>query len=109
MAPRPIVLVAALALLAACGSPTIDTTNPETTEASITKIQSKLSDGEREQFSAALGVVIANALGGGYKDVGDTPEGRKRVREALRGKTAKDIIADAERIKQEAAAGQKTS
>lgn len=90
-------------LLAAC-SPKIDPTTPESAQKSIEKVQDSLSEAERDKFSAALGVVIAHAMGGGYRDVGDTPEGRKRVREALAGKTAKDIIADAERIQKEAAA-----
>ena len=90
-------------MLAAC-SPKIDPSTPESAQQSIEKVQDSLSDAEREKFSTALGVVIAHAMGGGYRDVGDTPEGRKRVREALAGKTAKDIIADAERIQKEAAA-----
>jgi hypothetical protein len=90
-------------LLAAC-SPKIDPSTPESAQASIEKVQNSLSDEERDRFSTALGIVIAHAMGGGYRDVGDTPEGRKRVREALAGKTAKEIIADAERIKKEAAA-----
>ncbi len=90
-------------MLAAC-SPKIDPSTPESAQQSIEKVQDSLSDAEREKFSTALGVVIAHAMGGGYRDVGDTPEGRKRVRDALAGKTAKDIIADAERIQKEYAA-----
>ena len=90
-------------MLAAC-SPKIDPSTPESAQQSIEKVQDSLSDAEREKFSTALGVVIAHAMGGGYRDVGDTPEGRKRVREALAGKTAKEIIADAERIQKEYAA-----
>jgi hypothetical protein len=90
-------------LLAAC-SPKIDPSTPENAQASIEKVQNSLSEQEREKFSTALGIVIAHAMGGGYRDVGDTPEGRKRVREALAGKTASEIIADAERIQKEAAA-----
>lgn len=90
-------------LLAAC-TPKIDPSTPENAQQSIEKVQDSLSEAEREKFSTALGVVIAHAMGGGYRDVGDTPEGRKRVREALAGKTAKEIIADAERIQKDAAA-----
>ena len=90
-------------MLAAC-SPKIDPSTPESAQQSIEKVQDSLSEAEREKFSTALGVVIAHAMGGGYRDVGDTPEGRKRVREALAGKTAKEIIADAERIQKEHAA-----
>ena len=90
-------------LLAAC-TPKIDPSTPESAQQSIEKVQDSLSEAEREKFSTALGVVIAHAMGGGYRDVGDTPEGRKRVREALAGKTATEIIADAERIQKEAAA-----
>ena len=90
-------------MLAAC-SPKIDPSTPESAQQSIEKVQDSLSDAEREKFSTALGVVIAHAMGGGYRVVGDTPEGRKRVRDALAGKTAKDIIGDAERIQKEHAA-----
>lgn len=93
-------------LVTAC-TPKIDPSTPESAQESIEKIQDGLSDEERDKFSNALGIVIANALGGGYRDVGDTPEGRKRVRAALAGKTAQDIIADAERIKEQAAAAGK--
>ena len=108
MSRRRIITAAALlgTLLGAC-TPRIDPSTPESAQASIEKIQDGLSDEERDKFSSALGIVIANALGGGYRDVGDTPEGRKRVREALAGKTAQEIIADAERIKQQAAAAGK--
>lgn len=96
-----------LATLVAACTPKIDPSTPESAQESIEKIQDGLSDEERDKFSNALGIVIANALGGGYRDVGDTPEGRKRVREALAGKTAQEIIADAERIKEQAAAAGK--
>jgi hypothetical protein len=99
-------LLLAATLVAAC-TPKIDPSTPESAQESIEKIQAGLSDEERDRFSTALGIVIANALGGGYRDVGDTPEGRKRVREALAGKTAQEIIADAERIKEQAAAAGK--
>lgn len=94
------------ALVAACAQ-RIDPSTPESAQVSIEKLQESLSEEERNKFSAALGIVIANALGGGYLDVGDTPEGRKRVREALAGKTAQDIIAEAERIQQAAGSGSK--
>lgn len=89
-----------VALLSGC-SERIDPSTPETTQKSIEELQNSLPEEKRAEFSRALGVVIANALGGGYKDVGDTPEGRARVREALRGKTANDIIAEAARLEQE--------
>jgi hypothetical protein len=95
-----------LALLITACTPKIDPSTPETTQASIEKIQNRLSDEEREKFSTALGIVIAAAMGGGYKDVGDTPEVRKRVRAALEGKSAQDIITEADRLKQAAASGQ---
>ncbi|MBM4247532.1 MAG: hypothetical protein FJ148_27715 [Deltaproteobacteria bacterium] len=108
MTERPTILTMLLlaALLAAC-TQRIDPSTPESAQASIEKLQDGLSDEEREKFSTALGIVIANALGGGYLDLGDTPEGRKRVREALAGKTAQDIIAEADRIQQAAGAGGK--
>jgi hypothetical protein len=93
-----------LALLFAGCTPRIDPSTPETTQASIEKIQNGLSDAEREQFSTALGIVIASAMGGGYKDVGDTPEVRMRVRAALEGKSAQDIIAEADRLRKQAEA-----
>lgn len=104
MSRRPITAALLLSLLLTACTPKIDPSTPETTQASIEKIQNRLSEEEREQFSTALGIVIATAMGGGYKDVGDTPEVRKRVRAALDGKSAKDIIAEADRIKQQAAA-----
>lgn len=108
MPRRPIlILVMLVALLSACsgGSSsaplTIDPSTPETTQKSIEAIQNSLPEAERDKFSTALSVVIAHALGGGYQDVGDTPEGRERVRAALRGKTAQEVIAAAEQIARE--------
>jgi hypothetical protein len=92
-----------LALLAGC-SPRIDPSSPESTTKSIEEIQNSLSEEKRKEFTDALAVVLPHALGGGYQAVGDSPEGRARVRAALAGKTADDIIADATQIKQEAAA-----
>jgi len=88
------------------GSRSIDPSSPESTEQSIAEIQASLPEEKRQEFSEALAVVIPNALGGGYREVGDTPEGRQRVREALRSKTADQIIAAAAQIRQENAARQ---
>lgn len=109
MSRRPILTITLLlALVFAACTPRIDPSTPETTQASIEKIQNRLSEEEREKFSTALGIVIASAMGGGYKDVGDTPEVRKRVRAALEGKSAQEIIAEADRLRKQAeASGQK--
>lgn len=106
MINRASIACAALALaLASCSrAPTIDSSNPESVQKSIEQVQDGLPEEKREAFSEALAVVIATALGGGYQDVGDTPEGRARVRAALDGKTADDIIAAAAKIRREAAA-----
>lgn len=105
---RASIVCAAVLLALAAGScsraPSIDPSTPESTQQTIEQIQAALPEGKRDEFSGALAVVIATALGGGYQDVGDTPEGRARVRAALAGKTADDIIAEAARIRREAAA-----
>jgi len=93
-----------LALACAGGASRIDASSSESTEASIERIQNGLSEEKRDQFSVALATVIAHALGGGYRDVGDTPEGRARVRAALNGKSADEIIAAAEQIRSSAGA-----
>lgn len=95
-----------LALSCAGGPPRIDASSSESTQASIERVQSALPAEEREAFSVALATVIAHALGGGYRDVGDTPEGRARVRAALSGKTADEIVAAAEQIRGEAGTAQ---
>lgn len=96
-----------LALASGCSqSPRLDSSTPASIEASIEQVQSALPPEKRDQFSTALSTVIANALGGGYRDVGDTPEGRERVRAALDGKSADEIIAAAEKIRGAAAGGQ---
>lgn len=96
-----------LALASGCSrAPRIDPSTPASTEASIERVQSALPAEKREQFSEALAVVIAHALGGGYRDVGDTPEGRERVRAALDGKSADEVIAAAEKIRAAGTGGQ---
>jgi hypothetical protein len=103
--------VTLVALAGGCSpaAPTIDPSTPETSARSIEAVQEALSEADREKFSNALAIVITHALGGGYRDVGDTPEGRARVREALAGKSAEQIIAAAERIQQDRASGTEKS
>jgi hypothetical protein len=107
MRRAPIACAALLCALVAC-SPAepvrVDASTPESTERSLQEMERSLSEHRREQLSEALAVVIPAAMGGGVRDVGNTPEVRARVQAALQGKTAAEIIADADRIRREFAA-----
>jgi len=103
MKRAPIAFAALLLVLVACSEPQprVDASTPESTARSLEEIQSSLPEDKREKFSEALAIIIPYAMGGNLQEVGNTPEARERVQAALRGKTADEIIAEADRIRRE--------
>ncbi len=99
-----------LLTLAACSKPTIDTSTDETMKASIEKVKNSLSDDKKEKFDEAMKIVAFSNVD--FKDLfaggalaANGLEGK--MKQSLQGKTADDIIAQAESIKQERAAKEK--
>ncbi len=90
-------LLLVLMLLAAC-SPKIDATNSDTFKTSVDKIKADLKPEEREKFDRALLVILADNAGSILQSV-FTPSKMDEVKVKLHGKTASDVIEEAERIR----------
>lgn len=94
-----------IAILLGCGQPTIDASNEASLESSIAEVRKSVSEDEKEAFDEALGLVTFSDLS--MKDImseGLTPGSsgfRARVKEALEGKTASEIINMGEQIRLE--------
>lgn len=92
-------------LAVSCGTPKIDTTNDETTKATIDKVRSSLSGAQLTKFEDSLKIVMFNtALSGGLLNAQANIDAAKKQ---LNGKTAEQIIADADKIKIEREAKEK--
>lgn len=76
--------------LTACGAPTVDTSSEEAFKASISKIESKLSEKEAEEFGAAIGMVTMSVAMEAVMS-GKSPE--EELKKKLHGKTASEVIA----------------
>lgn len=92
-------LVCGFALgLQGCGPPKIDTTTEETTKASVQRVKDALPEAERKRFEDAL-TVVAFAGAGSLADMVRDPEGVKtRGLASLNGRTATEVLAEADRI-----------
>lgn len=97
----PLVLAAALLVTltcAGCGDPTLDGSSQETLEKSVEEVGKSLDDAKRQKFEAAylaLGLDVLQTPG----VFGDEAAMRKKLKETFDGKTADEIIADAEKVK----------
>lgn len=98
-------LVAAISLLiAGCSDPRIDASTEETMRTSSEKVRNSLPDSRRAEFDEALQVLAFNQV-----DINDLfSEGEisavnieNKIRSALNGKAAEEVIAEAERLKVE--------
>ncbi|HEY1170018.1 MAG TPA: DUF6694 family lipoprotein [Verrucomicrobiae bacterium] len=94
-------LLLALALLAGgCGGAPkrIDATTDETMKKSVEEILKPMSAEEKKKFQdAAMQIGAKHLLG----NMLNPEEGEKAMRQALHGKTAAEVIADAEKIRAE--------
>ena len=84
--------------LAGCdGEPTIDATSEETLKTSVDAIAKGITDEKkREKFEASvMSIALAEAFGSMEKD---EKEIEANMKKALHGKTADQIIADAEKL-----------
>jgi hypothetical protein len=70
--------------------PTIDTSTEESFKTSVEKVKNSLDKETQKKFGAAL-MIIAG------KHMGDGPDAEKKAKAALNGKTADDIISEAEK------------
>ncbi len=91
-------------LLIGCSEAKIDTSSDESMKASIEKVRKSLPEDKRGTFDEALKVLafsqinLKDIFAQGASGVGDT---QAKVKESLNGKTGIEVIAEAERVKQE--------
>lgn len=88
---------ALLALLSGC-TKRVDTSSWESTKTSLEEMSKSLPKEEVPRFNDSLGVLVAKSFGPSNED---TPEARARLQQYVGGKTADEIIAEGERVKQQ--------
>ena len=92
-------------LTAACGPPRIDNSTEEQLEASLETVREALSEEEREEFNAAVQTLAFEGLSlGGLLSDGASFDPDSLVRKIggkLEGKTADEVVAEAERVRHE--------
>lgn len=99
------VAIAVLVLvLAGCGKPTIDGSSTEAMKKSIEEVQATLEGEKREKFDKALQVLVFSGLN--FKDLmaagqGGTGAIESDMRKKLDGKTADEVIAEADKVLEE--------
>lgn len=90
--------LAAVFLLGACASPRIDGSSDEAFRASVLKVRESVPESDRARFDKALVAIstdgaVMRALSGASRDVM-----LKQMRERLAGKTAADVLAEADQM-----------
>ena len=99
---RGIGIVSSLVLFSlGCSEPTIDATSDETAKASMERIHTSLSEEEKKKFQEALPVILfqdLESLENLFSAAQDADSFKADALKKLHGKTAEEVIADAERI-----------
>lgn len=105
-------LIAMLMLIVAgCSDPTIDASTDDSMKASIETVRESLPQEQREKFDDALKILafsqidLKGLFAEGASGAGST---KGKMKDALNGKTGKEVIAEAERVKQERKEKEKT-
>jgi len=92
---RPFLVLAAALVAAACGQAApaaIDGSSPEAYRTSVAEVRGQLGPGDRARFEAALKLAQAEA----FAKADSRAEMDERLRRKLDGRTAADVIADAQ-------------
>ena len=107
-------ILVSVTLLAGCDKmmpePTIDTSSDETMKQSSQKVRESLPDGEREKYDEAIQLLafsqidLKDIFAEGAAGVGNL---ENKMKQSLHGKTAQQVIAEANRIKLEREAREK--
>lgn len=96
-----VVILGLTVLMAACAKPRIDTSSDETMKSSLASVRESLPENERAKFDESLQIValshldFSSIIASGSSGVNLT---ETKVKQALAGKTAEEIIATADRI-----------
>lgn len=96
-------------LLAGCGSPKIDSSSDESFRESVQEVRDSLSDEERREFDDALRVLTMSRVNLAAIASGATTADAlaSDFRTSLSGKTAAELIAEAERVRREREAAER--
>lgn len=86
------VLFFAVTLAACSGEPTFDATNDQTMEASMEEMTKDMTEEEKMELGQA---VMSIAMQVGFSSMGDEEKIEKELKDRLHGKTAKEIIEEA--------------
>jgi hypothetical protein len=95
---------AAILVLSACAAPRIDGSSDEAFSASVVKVRESVPESERPRFDKALLEIrmdgaLARALSGVSRDAM-----QRQLRERLAGKTAAEVVAEADHVEAQAKA-----
>lgn len=95
------ILISALAIASiGCSPPIIDGTSDESMKSSVEKMTKGMSPEEAKKFSEAMTIVMLSSAGSSLSEMASNPNAAvERARLAVNGKTAADVIAEAERIR----------
>lgn len=101
---RSFFAVLLLVILTGCGGPTIDASSQVALEISLERVAQSLSVEKRAEFGEAFGIVTMNALGLDQisflqQSSLDRDQLEEKMRQAIHGKTASQIISAAKKIK----------
>jgi hypothetical protein len=96
--------VAAIFMLSACAGPRIDGASDEAFRASVVKVRESLPESDKARFDKALVAIsmdgaLVRALSGASRDAT-----LRHVRERLAGKTASEVLAEADQMEAQAKA-----
>ncbi|CAN0464009.1 unnamed protein product, partial [Phaeothamnion confervicola] len=99
-----ILLVLAITLLSGCGESKIDASSNDRMKVSVQQIQKSLPQADQKKFENAARIVSLNAAN--IKDAKSAAAGNRdaamaTIRRALDGKTAAQVIEEADRIRAE--------
>ncbi len=103
-----IVVCAVLSLsFIGCGSPRIDASSDERMKESIAAVKQSLGDEERKEFEESLKILALSDVDNLLQLAADPNGMQRRLKEKLDGKSAREVIADAKKVKAERRARQR--
>jgi hypothetical protein len=95
-------IVVCILVLAGCAEPKLDGSSPEAYAASVVTARNALPEQDREEFDGALALIAMSKIDfGAMLKSGSVAGAEAAVMSTLNGKTARDVIAEAQRIEQE--------
>lgn len=89
-------------LLSGCGENKIDSSTNETLKSSIEEVKSPLSDEKKKEFEEAIQLLVFSGVTNIFELASaDTNALQRKFRDSINGKTADEIIQEAQKVKEE--------